>query len=333
MSVYELAVQMINTPSLSGQEGPMADFLQAYLEPKGWVVERQTFSPGRDNIFAYRHNRYPRLLFNSHIDTVPPYFPARREGDWLYGRGACDTKSLIAAQLLAAQDLIDQGFEDVGLLYVVGEEVDHCGMIKANALGLNPEVMIVGEPTESKLASRQKGILKLRLSASGIAAHSGYPHTGKSAIDPLIDVLYDLRHHTWPAAPDLGATTLNIGLLGGGKAANVIPDSAFAEVMIRVVTSHHDILKQVEKLVANRVEFKVVAANDPTDLAQHEHFESCVVAFNTDIPYFRFDGKAFLYGPGSILDAHTAGEKIRIQDLEKAVHTYAELARLTLGLA
>ena len=271
------------------------------------------------------------MLFNSHLDTVPPYFAGTMDNTWIYGRGACDTKSLIAAQLIAAQDLVSQGIDDFGLLYVVGEEVDHCGMIKANELGLTPDYLIVGEPTESKLARRQKGLVKVRLELTGKAAHSGYPETGVSAIDPLLDVLEDLRAESWPSEAELGQTTMNIGLIGGGRAANVVPDKAFAEVMMRVVTNYKDIAARISEIVAGRAKINMIAANDPCQLNTLEGFESVIVSFNTDIPYFKFNGKAFLWGAGSILDAHTAGEKVKIEDLEAAVGTYAQLAAICLG--
>jgi len=330
--VVELATRLIDIESTSGAEGPMADFLAEYLTPRGWTVVRQEVAPGRQNIYATRPGRQPRLLFNSHLDTVPPYFPASRDDTWLYGRGACDTKSLIAAQLLAVERLLEEGRDEIGLLYVVGEEVDHCGMAAANELGLDPAFLIVGEPTQSKLVRRQKGLAKVRLEAKGKAAHSGYPETGDSAVEKLLDVLQDLRREDWPEDVHLGATTMNIGLLGGGRAANIVPDSAFAEVMIRVVTSRDEIMARIEAIVAGRVSIRHIASNDPWELCTLPGYETVVVSFNTDIPYLRFNGKALLWGAGSILDAHTPGEKIKIADLESAVSVYAELARTCLAI-
>lgn len=306
----------------------MSDFLATYLEEKGWEVTLQEVAEDRYNVLARRPGiQQPQVIFNSHIDTVPPYFPATEKDGWLHGRGACDTKSLIAAQLVAAQNLVEDGFEDLGLLYVVGEEVDHCGMLKANELGLQPAYLIVGEPTESKLARRQKGIVKFRLQGRGKAAHSGYPETGVSAIDALLDVLHDLRKADWPESNMLGATTLNIGTIGGGRAANVVPDEAFAEVLIRVVTDEQSIQAMVKEIVGGRVECRIISANDPVELTTLEGYESAVVAFNTDIPYFHFEGKALLWGAGSILDAHTSNERIRIDDLRHAVQIYSQLAK------
>ncbi len=306
----------------------MSDYLSSYLRERGWEVTLQEVAQARYNVLALRPGvKQPKVLFNSHIDTVPPYFPATEEEGWLHGRGACDTKSLIAAQLLAAQTLVEEECTELGLLYVVGEEVDHCGMLKANELGLKPEFLIVGEPTESKLARRQKGIVKFRLQGHGKAAHSGYPETGVSAIDALLDVLHDLRKADWPKSDMLGATTLNIGTIGGGRAANVVPDEAYADVLIRVVTDEQSMQTMVQDIVAGRVECRIISANDPVELTTLEGYESTVVAFNTDIPYFQFDGKALLWGAGSIQDAHTSNERIRIDDLLHAVQMYTQLAK------
>lgn len=328
--VLDLAKTLIEIESISGNERPMADWLDQYLSAKGWKVVRQTVVGDRQNIYAHRPGRTPRLIFNSHIDTVPPFFPYSRDDSFIYGRGACDTKSLIAAQLLAAQKLVEEGYEDVGLLYVVGEEVDHIGMLKANELGLNPEYLIVGEPTENKLGRRQKGIYKFQLTTKGTAAHSGYPETGVDALAPMLDVLTDIRHADWPADVELGSTTVNIGVLTAGRAANIVPDHAYAEVMVRVVTNADEIGQRMHEIVGDRAVLTLITQNNPTELTTLPGFESAVVAFNTDIPYLEFDGKALLWGAGSILNAHTAGEKIGIEELKRAPGTYYSLAKRCL---
>lgn len=180
------------------------------------------------------------------MDTVPPFLPARTDGKKIYGRGSCDAKSLIAAQMIAAQKIVAAGYGDeVGLLYVVSEETDHSGMKKANELNLQPAHMVVGEPTENKMIKLQKGILKIRLTRKGVACHSGYPHLGDSAIDPLIDVMYDLKHEKWPETEELGATTLNVGIISGGQAANALAEYASAMLMFRLTVDPELILKRV----------------------------------------------------------------------------------------
>jgi acetylornithine deacetylase len=327
-SVLELATALIDIESTSGSEKPMSDFLKVYLEERSWEVVLQEVEPERFNVWASRPGvDNPRVVMNTHIDTVPPFFPASRDETHLRGRGACDTKSLLAAQLIAAERLVAEGEDQIGLLYVVGEEVDHCGMIAANDLGLDPDYLIVGEPTESKLVLRQKGILKVNLFASGKAGHSGYPHTGISAIEPLLDVLQELRSESWPGSEALGDTTLNIGILEGGRAANVIPDQAKAELLFRVVTSHEAIEERLREITKERLDIEVVAKNNPTELTVFEGYETAVVSFNTDIPYLKFNGKSLLYGAGSILDAHTARENILIEDLNTLPETYYRLVK------
>lgn len=329
--VVRLAHQLISIESVSGEESPMSDFLSNYLEERGWTVQLQEVKPNRFNVFAHRENPSPSLIFNTHIDTVPPFFPPffEEDGKILRGRGACDTKSLLAAQLLAAERLLADGFSDLGLLFVVGEEVDHCGILKANELNLNPKFLIVGEPTESKLPKQQKGILKLGIRCTGVAAHSGYPELGKSAIDSLIDILKDLKEEEWPSG-QLGDTTLNIGVLKGGVAGNVIPALAEAELVFRLVVPPSVVEERVRAIIKGRAEIHIVSKTPPIDLSHVGDFPTGTVNFNTDIPYFRFDGKAFLYGAGSILDAHSSHEFIRVPDLVQCVDDYVKLARLLI---
>ncbi|CAM9651476.1 unnamed protein product [Chrysoparadoxa australica] len=230
----------------------MADFLEAWLIERGWVVKRQQVAPqggelarvgsARDNIYAHRPSMTrasgPLVLFNSHIDTVPPYIPAKVEGDEggeviIWGRGACDTKGILAAQLTALQGLIEKGVEDIGLLYVVSEETDHSGMLASNSLGLDPKYLVVGEPTESRMMRLQKGMLKCRIVCKGVACHSGYPELGQSAVHTLISLLHKVQQISWPKSDELGETTLNIGLMSGGHAMNALAEHAEASLMFR----------------------------------------------------------------------------------------------------
>ncbi len=347
-AVVALAEALVNIKSVSGREHRMAKALEAWLTKRGWRVELQPVAPAaghethgpRWNVYACRPEAPPAseggpaLLLNTHIDTVPPYYPAEvdRAAGVLKGRGACDTKGILAAQLLTAQRLVKAGHgKDVGLLYVVSEETDHSGMVKANALGLRPRFLIVGEPTESKMIRSQKGILKLNLLARGKSCHSGYPHLGASAIEPLVDALHALKHAHWPASEELGDTTLNIGLLKGGHAANALAAEAEATLMFRVISPPDQILKEVEKQVErHRLGVEVITANDPVRLSTLEGYPQDVAAFNTDVAYFdeslrKKGGRAFLIGPGSILDAHSDHEAIRIDEMQKAVGYYEEI--------
>uniref|UniRef100_K3WGI3 Amidohydrolase-related domain-containing protein n=1 Tax=Globisporangium ultimum (strain ATCC 200006 / CBS 805.95 / DAOM BR144) TaxID=431595 RepID=K3WGI3_GLOUD len=335
--VLELSCGLMNIESTSGNEEAVGKALENWFTSHGWKVELQKVAPQGDaavkadryNVYASRTgNKSPSLLFNSHMDTVPPFLPARTDGKTLYGRGSCDAKSLVAAQMIASQKLVEAGFaEDVGLLYVVSEETDHSGMKKANELGLKPKHMVVGEPTDMKMIRLQKGILKIRLSRQGAAAHSGYPHLGDSAIDPLIDVLHDLKHEQWPNSEELGATTLNIGIINGGQAANAIPEYASAMLMFRLTTNPEKIMDRVKKIVSGRVDIELYTSNSPVHLTVVEGYETDIASFNTDIPYFQFDGNAYLVGAGNITDAHCAREFIEIEDLRNLVDFYFTLGK------
>lgn len=348
--LVQLAVELINVQSLSGYEQPMADWMTAWLIEKNWIVERQRVDPqaigGKDsryNIYARRRECTrpdgPLLLLNSHIDTVPPYIPSHVEvaddGDIIvWGRGACDTKGILAAQLTAAQELVDAGETEIGLLYVVSEETDHSGMLAANDLGLKPDWLVVGEPTELKLMKVQKGMLKAKLTCQGKACHSGYPELGRSAIDPMVSVLKQFQDESWPSSEELGSTTLNVGLLEGGQAANALAEHSSATIMFRLTTDPSVIISRVQEILEGTgVALEVLTMNSPTRLSTLDGFPIGVAAYNTDIPYFKLkpSAKAFLYGPGSIHHAHSRDERITLREMEAAVEGYKSIIRNVLG--
>ena len=346
-SVARLAYSLMAIESVTGNEALVTATLAGYLETCGWQVYRQTLEgqpPERFNLLATRGKKFdpyplrsPRLLLNSHLDTVPPFIAPSFDpsGTLLRGRGACDAKGMVAAMIFAAEKfcaLEGNQAQDVALLFVVGEETDHLGMIEANKLGLAPEFLICGEPTQLKLAERQKGILKFQLISDGTAAHSGYPEKGRSAMEPLLDVLQDLRSTKWPSSQELGKTTLNIGIIRGGEAANVLPEHAEATLLFRVVTDAASLMAKVKEVVADRVIIKPMTANNPVDLCVVDGFDSAIVAFNTDIPYFKPARlpQCFLFGAGSITDAHTANEFVAVSDLEISVERYVTLMRKLL---
>ena len=224
---------------------------------------------------------------------------------------------------------------EIGLLYVVGEEVDHIGMKAANSLQLSPEFIICGEPTELKLAKLQKGILKAKIITTGVAAHSGYPEKGVSSIDALLDVLRDLKEFSWPEKEGFGQTTLNIGLLNSGAAANIIPAYSEAVLMFRLVTPGEEVLKLLTEKVGEKAKIEVLSMNDPLELDELEDktaFETATVAFNTDLPYLKVANlKRYLFGAGSIMDAHGEREKVTRKDAEKGIEGYLRLIEDLLG--
>lgn len=323
MNVFELTRKLISIPSISGDEKAVAEFLAEYLSAAGFEVELQEAEDNRPNVYARRGE--PEVVLSTHTDTVPPYVEFREDDDFIYGRGACDTKGIIAAMLKAGEALIESTVTDFGLLFVVGEEAGSIGARQANKIPNQSRYLINGEPTESKLALGSKGALRAILRAHGRAAHSAYPEKGESAINKLLDVLTDLRQADWPRDETLGATTMNIGMIKGGVAANVIPPDADAELMFRVVTNNESLKRLIESVAGSRVEVEYTFACDPVFTEELDGFETTVVAFTTDIPALTNWGKPVLFGPGSILDAHTPDERISKRELVEAVKTYKQM--------
>jgi acetylornithine deacetylase len=268
------------------------------------------------------------------MDTVPPFFASSEDDENIYGRGACDAKGIIAAMIAAAENLLERGTRNFGLLFVVGEERNSAGAEVASRQPRGVRYLINGEPTESKVALGSKGILRYELVASGKMAHSAYPHLGDSAIEKLLDALEAIRHISLPADPVLGKTTLNIGTITGGRAPNIIPDEAKAELAIRLVGDGSDVDLMLRDAIGDRAELRKILSLPAMQFAALDGFPTSVVAFTTDIPVLAPSwGEPFLFGPGSIHVAHTLQEKISKRELLAAVDTYAQMTQMLLGRA
>lgn len=326
---FELTRRLIEIESTTENEGEVAFFLEKYLEGLGWDVSLQEAAPGRFNVTALAGR--PELVLTTHLDTVPPYIPFREDDSYIYGRGACDAKGIIAAQIEAAENLRETGEKAVGLLFVVGEERNSAGAIAANRVAPGSLYCIDGEPTENRLAVGSKGSLRAEIITRGKAAHSAYPALGDSAILRLLDILDEIRRMELPSDSLLGPTTCNIGILEGGTKANIIPDFARAEVMYRSVEPIARLRERLERLVGGRAELGYPFEVPPVLMNVVEGFETTVVAFTTDIPFLTNWGKPYLLGPGSIADAHSATERISKQQLLEGVDAYVRLARTLLG--
>ncbi|EXA34018.1 acetylornithine deacetylase [Fusarium oxysporum f. sp. pisi HDV247] len=333
-ALLELHKSLVERPSITGSEKHVTDFLQTYLQDAGFTVETQSVAKNRDNILAYYNNtRKTKVLVTSHIDTVPPFWPYERRGDEIWGRGTVDAKGSVAAQIIAVQELFDKkevNDGDVALLFVVGEETGGPGMGNVNDLGLSWESVVFGEPTELKLARGHKGGLGFTIKANGKAGHSGYPETGSNAIDSLVRGLAALQKIDLPGSKEFGNTTLNVGRIEGGVAGNVIPASAYATGGVRVAGGTPEgikdlILQAVEESDPSLVvEFSYGIGPVPTDY-DVDGFETIVLNYGTDIPRLKGSHKRYLYGPGSILEAHSAHEHLKVSDLEQAVEGYKKL--------
>lgn len=345
LPLLDLHRTIVEIESISGNELEVGNYLTKYLRSINLTVEHQSVEPypevkkERNNIYAYiGKERNTRVLVSSHIDTVPPYLPYKKEGDTIWGRGSVDAKGSVASQIHAFEQLRFKGSlqeGDVGLLFVVGEEVGGEGMKKANDLSIPWESVIFGEPTELKLASGHKGAMGVVIKAHGKAGHSGYPETGKSANAMLIPALNGLLNAAWPNSEKYGNTTLNIGEMHGGVAANVLPAEAQAKLLIRVAAGQpEDISKLIQETLDKTGEqFEVITrpGYGPVYIdSDVPGFETIVVNYGTDIPYLKGDHKRYLYGPGTILEAHSAHEHLQVKDLEEAVEGYKKLIEFSL---
>jgi acetylornithine deacetylase len=329
VNTFELTKHLMSIPSVSGTEGKVGEFLDSHLRSLGYRVERQNVTHDRFNVIAFAGD--PHVMMCTHIDTVPPTLPIREDDDYLYGRGACDTKGIIAAMLEAGERLRRDGTTNFGYLFVVAEETDSSGAKAANTLKWNTKYTIVGEPTENQLARAQKGSMMATLTVKGRAAHSGYPEQGISAIDNLLEVLADVQKEDWGNDPVLGKGTVNIGFLQGGERANIVAAHATASIMIRIVIPQVEVQEKMRKIAANRATMDVLSVSDPQILHVVDGFPTTVVSFGSDVPHLENLGKRLLVGPGSILDAHSADEKISKQNLLEGIDVYERLVRKLLS--
>lgn len=332
MNIFELTRELIDIPSVTGEEAAVGQFLARYLEDLGYRVELQEVSSGRANVIARIPDAAPRVMLSTHMDTVPPFIASSEDEQFIYGRGSCDAKGIIAAQVAAAERLRAEGWTQIGLLFTVDEEMGSIGAQRANAHPRARECrhLINGEPTDNRLAVGTKGAMRMILKTTGRAAHSAYPEQGESAIEKLLDVLADIRACDWPQDDALGATTCNIGVIEGGTRPNVIPAEAQADLAIRLVTEARPVREMIERAVRGRAEVEYLSSSDPVRLLTLEGFEQCAVRFMTDIPYLSNWGAPLLLGPGSILVAHTDEERISKRELEEAVELYTRLVHTLL---
>ncbi len=344
VDAIDLTRQLVNIESTTFHEGRIGAFLYQYLEGEGYEVERTLVaqpdpaktrgairSHGQDerfNVYAAPPGTTPDVVLSTHMDTVPPFFGLREDDDFLYGRGACDAKGILAAQIAAADRLREAGVK-VGLLFVVGEERDSAGAAAANLNPKGSRFLINGEPTDNRLAVASKGALRVELHAHGRMAHSAYPELGDSAIDKLVEALHDLLQMPLPFEPSLGEdghSNLNIGLLHGGRAPNVIADQAEAHLLIRLVGPSEETRNQILAVVANRAEVRFSLDLPFVRMRQVGSLPTMIAKFTTDIPSLTAWGEPFLLGPGSIHVAHTPAEKIAKRELLEAVDLYVDLA-------
>ena len=330
MDVVALTRQLVDMESITGNEAAVGDFLHRELFRLGYRAEKMAVEGSRSNILATSpQESRPAVVFSTHMDTVPPFIPSSEDGTRVYGRGSCDAKGIIAAQIAAAERLRQEGVY-VGLLFVVGEEKESSGAKAANQQSPGCRFLVNGEPTENRIAVASKGTLRIDLIAHGRMAHSAYPELGESAIDKLLEALRRLRAMKLPVVEGIGPSTLNIGMIEGGRAPNVIPDYAGAQLLYRLVGPAGDLRREIEQAVSGLANVESVLETPFVRLRTLDGLPTMTAAFTTDIPWLTNWGEPLLIGPGSIHVAHTDGEHVEKQQLHDAVALYCRIAKKLL---
>jgi acetylornithine deacetylase len=339
----QLTKQLVDVDSTTYHEAPVGEFLAEHLAAQGYTIERQPVAQPdlaknpaagtgpRFNVYASLPGITPDIVFSSHMDTVPPFLgPCSEDTDFLYGRGSCDAKGIIAAQIAAAGRLRAAN-KRIALLFVVGEERDSAGALEANQSPKGSRFLINGEPTDNRLALASKGCLRVELRAHGTMAHSAYPELGDSAIDKLLAALHDIQALPLPVVEGIGDSTLNIGVIRGGVAPNVIADKAEAHLLVRLVGPDEEIKESILHAADGRCDVNFSLTLPFIHMRAMPGFDTMIAKFTTDIPSLTAWGEPFLLGPGSILVAHTPDEKIRKSELLECVDLYVKLANNLLG--
>jgi acetylornithine deacetylase len=335
MDVFQLTRTLVDIESITENEEQVGRFLFDYLsrlvEAYDGHIEQMPVEPRRFNVFA--HWGQPAVTLSTHLDTVPPFFSSREDEDFIWGRGACDVKGIIAAMTKAAEALLAGGVRNFGLLFVVGEERNSVGAYTAGRTPRGSKYLINGEPTENRLALGSKGALRYEVLAQGRMAHSAYPELGESAVEKLLDVLAAVRRIPMPVDEVLGPGTLNIGLISGGRAPNVIPDQARASVMIRLVGDPDPLRAAMKDAAGGLADAQEILCIPAVRLGSLPSFETTVVSYTTDIPAFGGAwGQPFLIGPGTIHVAHTSEERVPKKQLIDAVDLYQRLVKQLLSV-
>ena len=342
MDAIALTRQLVDIESITGNEAAVGEFLFRKLCRRGYQTKKMPVEGDRANVYATSAEQpRPTVVFSTHMDTVPPFIRSSEDSTRIYGRGSCDAKGIIAAQIAAAERLRAQGIY-VGLLFVVGEERDSLGAEVANEYAANERsgnrhasdgeaqpgrYLVNGEPTENRIALASKGTLRVEVTASGRMAHSAYPELGESAIDKLLAALTRLRAMLLPSDPEIGPCTLNIGLIEGGRAPNVIPDYAHADLLYRLVGPSQELRRQIIETAGEQVKVEFPLELPFLRLRTVDGLPKMIASFTTDIPKLTNWGEPLLIGPGSIHVAHTEGEFIEKMQLAEAIDLYCEIAR------
>lgn len=329
MNLLRFTKKLLSMPSPSGKEKEIADFLSAFFEYHDMPAEQQKINDNRYNLWVFPAAKQPVMLC-THMDTVTPFIPPSEDQRYLYGRGACDAKGIMASMIQAARELKAEGVNGFGLLFVVGEEADSIGAKTAAAAGRSSRYIIVGEPTGNRMGKSHFGYLAIKLTAKGKAAHSAFPDLGDSAVEKILDAVHRLRSLPSLQAGSRNGGFMNVARIKGGSAPNVIPDHAECIITFRTHIPTRQLLNKIRTVLPQTIHLKILNQAEPQTLYTLPSFDQTVLPYGTDIPYLKPFGHPLLFGPGDGEDAHTDHEKISKHELLEAVRHYKSIVKQLL---
>jgi acetylornithine deacetylase len=345
-------------------ESAIADYVTRWSADAGLEVELQPVLPGRPNVLVRLpgRDRSRTLLLEAHLDTVEvegmtvePFGGEIRDGR-LYGRGACDTKASLAAMLTAIAELKRSGSSpiDVLLAATMDEEYGYRGVSAVIGRGERFAAAIVGEPTDLDLVTAHKGSARFRVTTRGRACHSSMPWAGDNAILRMADVLQFVRREIEPEAaarthPRVGPATFCVSLISGGIAVNTVPATCTITVDRRTLPGEEpravweEYRRRLEALAPGQITVHEPMLDFAMDTDPAEPIVQTLAAavrgtgrpaeirgvnYGTDASKLARAGvPAVVFGPGSIAEAHSAGEYVELSQVESAAAILIETIR------
>ena len=326
----ELFRQILSFDSTSGRERELGEWLAAHLEAPS--VETLEVGDGTVNVLL-RWSDAPRVVFCSHMDTVPPYIPPTFEADRVLGRGTCDAKGQFYAMYRACQRLAAAGHKDFALLIVSGEETGSWGAKAFAKTPFRAPFLVVGEPTDNCMVSASKGTKRFDLTFTGKAFHSGYPEHGVSAVELFVDFMERLRAAGFPDDPVLGPTTWNVGKLVSDNPQNILSPSLTCRIYFRTTfASDAAVTEWMRAQASDTLRVEAFGGDAPARYFTLPGIPSKPVSFGSDAPHLTNFRQKVICGPGTITVAHRDDEFLAFADLEQAISNYVNIYQQVIAL-
>ena len=319
----DLFRQILSFDSTSGSERELGQWLAEHLEAP--FVETFEVGDGTLNVLL-RWSETPRLVYCSHMDTVPPYIPPTFLEDRVLGRGSCDAKGQFYAMYRACQRLAAAGEQDFALLIVSGEETGSWGAKAFSKTGFTAPLLVVGEPTDNCMVSASKGTKRFDLTFTGKAFHSGYPEHGLSAVELFVDFMNALRAAGFPDDPELGPTTWNVGHLVSDNPQNILSPELTCRLYFRTTfASDAAVVTWMRAQASDRLRVEEIGGDAPARYFTLPGFPTKPVCFGSDAPHLTGFAQKIICGPGTITVAHRDDEFLSLSDFQQAINNYVKI--------